>query len=488
MCVTEIWTYYECCCQYLHPLPCYDRKLQSPDQTRNQSVNWSPTSGSSSSSLSSIVSRSTCSEAKDSISRSSPHLDTSGSGNETDDAYNHRLHLVRTCSLRRTVQKTFLEPICDDCLLLEIGLAAGAGSIPTRHGDNEPDDGTFDGAEWLLESSVDIIVEPPTDEKDVFHRRPKPRAVGSSSEEESEAETPRRGRRRRRAMDISRESLSISEGSPLKRRTSFQRLKQTGRHLRRARKQHDLKSSSNARPGMSQLSSTRPSSWIEHLKTDLGHRVRKKRHDIPETEAAQRTESSCDTSSSATKEDRILSLPSIPATASSAYSTASVNPEESATLPLDQIISSSEFDSSFLSDCHSSQTNTHGLHPTAEPAARNSTSTERSVAKSFHTASSTVVPPCPSPAAVMVRGRLGISLHPLSCPLLANAFRKASLLLPTENKGNEDDCRHSGGSSSSNEEEASTSEDIKKPFPNDTFFVAHQEDPPVTSAQPAGAS
>jgi hypothetical protein len=409
----------------------------------------------SSSSLSSLLREDAVAEIQRPAGMSSSEAGASSSKDETETAYNRRLDLVRTCSLRRTVQQTFLEPICDNCLLLELGLAPENGS-PNRRLKDEHDERSLNGAEWLLESSVEITVEPPADGDDIFRVDPKPRIL-SSSEDESEDETPRRGRvrgrARRRAMEITRESLSIEEDSPLKRRSSFQELIQTGQHLRRARKQHDLKSSSTTGPRPSTSPSTRPPSWIEHLKSDLGHCVRRKRPDVSRSESdpIQQTWSHIPPSTGTTEVDHILSRPSIPATASSAFSAMSGEFEASVLLPLDQIISSSEFDSSQLSDRHTSDTNPQALQPDQGGSGRLSTSSSRS-ANSFHAANFTVSLSS-RPVAPGLPGSGGnISLHPLSCPLSASKFTEKGS--PEDwMQNDDDDDGHDGDGRSNSEEE-----------------------------------
>jgi hypothetical protein len=450
MCITEIWTYHECGCHYLHPIPCHDRVLESLSKPYRRSENWELTSHVSSSSLSSLLREDAVAETQDPAGMSSSEAGTCSSEDETDTVYNHRLDLVRTCSLRRTVQKTFLEPICDDCLLLELGLAPENGS-PNRRHDDEHDGRNLDGAEWLLESSVEITVESPDEGDDIFRLNSKLRTPYSSSEDESEDETPRRGRGRRRAMEITRESLSIEKGSPLKRRSSFQELIQTDQHLRRARKQHDLKSSLTTGPRPSTSSSTRPPSWIEHLKSDLGHRVRRKRPDVSRSESdpTQQTWSPIPPSTSTAEDDRILSIPSIPTTASSTFSATSGEFEASILLPLDQIISSSEFESSQLSDRHISDTRPQTLQADRRESARLSTSSSRST-NSFHAPNFTVSP-SPSPVAPSLAGSSGvISLHPLSCPLTASTYTKMGAL--QDRMQNDDDGNDRDEKSNSKEE------------------------------------
>lgn len=213
--------------------------------------------------------------------------------------------------------------------------------------------------------------------------------------------------------------MTTDEDSPLGRRASFQRLKLTGQHLRRARKRHDLKNPSVSRDSFSTSSSARSSSWIGHLKSDLGQRGRRKRPEIGSgAPSNHHTESFYNASSSTTEDDYILSLPSIPATASSTFSTTSNNLQEPIVLTLDQIISSSEFDSSYLSNARPSATNpAETLRPDRGEPARPSTASSRS-AKSFHTATSRVSPSSSPLVGLEGSGTdIGISLHPLSCPL-----------------------------------------------------------------------
>ena len=168
MCVSEVWTYHECGCQYLDPTPCYDRVVQSPNPSHKPYESWALISRPSSSSTSSVCGKDAVAEADEPISISPAQQNASRPEDATDAAYNHRLRLVRACSIRQTVQKTFLEPIYDDYVLLELGLVPETVSHPRRSGDTERDERNLDGAEWLLESSVEITIEPPADDDDVF--------------------------------------------------------------------------------------------------------------------------------------------------------------------------------------------------------------------------------------------------------------------------------------------------------------------------------
>ncbi len=421
MCITEIWTYHECGCQYLDPIPCYDRVLLSPKISCKAFEEETSTSYLSLSSTPSVLEQDAGSEANEPIEIPLLQQKTSGSLDNTAAAYNHRLHLVRTCSIRQTVQKTFLKPVCDDCVLLELGLVPEPSVRQHRCDNNSHDEREIDGTEWLLESSVEITVEPPVEDSNVLTVRSKAGSVSSSSEDGGDSETPRRGRARRSAMEISRESVAIDGGSSLKSRTSFRGLKQTGQHLGRGRKQHDLQSFSAAavsRP--SKPPSTTPSSWIEHLRSDLGQRARRKRPDVgPDSPATHQNESSYDACSSASEDDRILSLPSMPATPSSAFSTTSAIGEESVVAPLNQLISSSEFDSSQFSSTHPPDSRLGILHPNQGESAMAYRSSSKSI-ESLHMANSTALP---SSSAVAESGLAGndmaISRHPLSCPLRA---------------------------------------------------------------------
>jgi hypothetical protein len=442
MCVSEVWTYHECDCQYLDPIPCHDRVLLSPKKSHQPSENWALDSYPASSSISSVCGKDAVAEADEPIGTSLAQQNALRCESVADAAYDHRLHLVRTCSIRQTVQKTFLEPICDDCLLLELGLAPETGSRQHESDGTESDERNLDGAEWLLESSVEITVEPPVDDGDVYQACSKLGTSYPLPETGSEEETPRRGRGRRIAMEITRESLVVNEDSSIGNPHSFQKVKQTGQHLRRARKRHDLKNPTISRASRSTSSSARSSSWIGHLKSDLGQRVRRKRPDIgPTTPSNRYAESFYDASSSAAEDDRILSLPSIPATASSTFSAPSSNPQERILLTLDQTISSSEFNSSYLSDTRPSTTNpTETLHPGRGERVRPSTSSSRS-AKSFHTTTWTTSPSSSPVAGLTGSGAdMGISLHPLSCPLVTGTHAEDRIGRDeTRGKDGEDD-------------------------------------------------
>ena len=458
MCITQVWTYQECGCRYFYPDPCSDRVVKSPTKSYKTSGNWSSTSAASTSSLASIFSRATIAEAKDSVSTAPSRQNIFELDIETDADYKHRLQLVRTCSLRQTLQKTFLEPICDDCLLLELGLAAQPSSMARSHEHDDHDQGALHGAEWLLESSVEITVEPPAD--DFVFIQPQSDEC-SSSDEEFEDETARRGRGRRRALEISRDSLLKGKTALSKSCSSFPRFNQVSQHLRRARKQQDLKSPSASGNSLSESSSTKSSTtssgWIEHLESDLRQRGRKRQLDIVSEISSSSPDSlpiepSSITMNESEEEDRILCLPSIPATASPTSSSTSTTTEDPTILPLDQIISSSEFESSELIESSVlnnqrtyAQSAQQILHPRrdAEEVERKSTSSSYSV-ESFQTATG-LSARAPSPTKsgwTDVEGDVGIALHPLSCPMRVGTLREG-------NREQEDDREDKDGTAKS---------------------------------------
>jgi hypothetical protein len=439
MCITEIWKYGECGCQYMYPTPCYDRVVESPVKTHKATVKSGSISYSSASSILSFERSDAVTEDSVSICTSSGHLSHSRSENEEDDDYNRHLHFARTCSLHRTIHRTFLEPICDDCLLLELGLVPESDSDHRRSNGSEYDERTLDGAEWLLESSVEIVVEPSADNDNDFQEQSQAGILNPSSEDEWEYEMHRRGRDSRRAMEISRDSLSMTQTSSPTKSSRRQRIKQTAQSLRRVRKRRSLKHWSSSESSRSVTSSQSPLSWIEHLKADLGHRVLKRKSNFWHApDSNQQTESSNDESAaSATEDDHMLSLPSIPATASSDFSASFAGGEHSLLVPLDQFITSSEFDASLLVRDPSSDVSPESMppHPTEPDRDRPATSSSSSL-NSFHTATSSILPSSSLNASLAAESGLGLSLHPLSCPLSLKASQQYHI---TGDKGQEID-------------------------------------------------
>jgi len=131
MCITEIWTYRECGCHYHRLVPCHP--------------SFNP---------SSTTPRRRCDRDLSNTSSSSDRSPTSTNGSPftNDDLFPA---LNRQCSTRHFVHKNFLEPICDDCLVEELGLQPELGPIL---GGRDLKEG-LNGEEWILESTVEINIE-----------------------------------------------------------------------------------------------------------------------------------------------------------------------------------------------------------------------------------------------------------------------------------------------------------------------------------------
>ena len=182
MCTTEIWTYPECGCHYHHPIPCHPVFASSPPKSPSRSILAAIPDTPPDSPASPITIA--ASQLSLEVLRHYPSL---------------RLYQAdRQCSVQHTVHRQFLEPICDDCLLEELGLQPELGPIL-----NGVDcQGRLRGESWLLESNVEIKIE----EED--------EGIEDIDGDEADDESEPRGRTRRRGMDISRESFRISSRLP----------------------------------------------------------------------------------------------------------------------------------------------------------------------------------------------------------------------------------------------------------------------------------
>ena len=176
MCRFEIWDYRECGCQYHHHVPCslnFDSELEQAIPFRRTSLKY----------YSRPSSASVIFEAQSLTSS-----DESSSG------------LQRQCSIRETKHKTFLEPICDDCLLTELGLGKELG--PILGGRDHV--AALDGQDWLLESNVEIQIEE-EDSNNPLIGVDETTDYGIDADDECE----RRGRPlRRKALELDRPSLT----------------------------------------------------------------------------------------------------------------------------------------------------------------------------------------------------------------------------------------------------------------------------------------
>lgn len=181
MCITQVWKYRECGCHYHHHVPCH------PSFTANSTIPRRLKAGTHLSTASSLSDLSSTS--------------TDGSTSTSNDSLQGPSH---QCSMRRIVHKSFLEPICDDCLLEELGLQPELGPLL---GGRDLQEGLH-GEEWLLESSVEIKIEEDDNSKDL--------GAGSGEDDDEEMAYAddegevhwRSGRRR--GLDISRDALRIS--------------------------------------------------------------------------------------------------------------------------------------------------------------------------------------------------------------------------------------------------------------------------------------
>src|SRR3954453_1664732 len=164
MCITQIWTYRECGCHYHRLMPCHPSFNTSSTTLRRRRVdhhlsNTSPSSGRSATST----------------NRS---LFSSGDLFPT---------LNRQCSIRHFVHKNFLEPICDECLIQELGLQPEMG--PTLSGRDLKEG--LNGEEWILENTVEINIE--EDDNDRIT------SIGHTEDEDAAAETDDEGEFRGRS-------------------------------------------------------------------------------------------------------------------------------------------------------------------------------------------------------------------------------------------------------------------------------------------------
>ena len=198
MCLIEVWTFSECRCRFDRHIPCHPSfsRPSSPARAQHGQIKPLPTTPPP--------------------SRSANDGDYAWSSYAECDGYGG----VRQCSVRHIEHRTFREPICDDCLLEELGLNKSAVPIV------ESIENGLDGEEWLLESNVEIQIDQAsaTDHEtlvsplDLVDDMPTPR-VGTGFEslgdgdadDEGELDDDFRGRiNRRSAIDINRDHLSLA--------------------------------------------------------------------------------------------------------------------------------------------------------------------------------------------------------------------------------------------------------------------------------------
>ena len=146
MCVTEIWTYQDCGCQYQLYCPCpilpsTDSNLHELEAGPNsashrpenqQPSEWPKTRSPSASKDSSPSKRSRCSlQYGDWLSKKEGQHDQSAGS-----ILEQRMPSSRPCSMHVTVGKQFLEPICDNCVVAEargsIHISSYSTCLPSR--------------------------------------------------------------------------------------------------------------------------------------------------------------------------------------------------------------------------------------------------------------------------------------------------------------------------------------------------------------------
>ena len=210
MCTHEIWTYPECRCTIDHHVPCVeveDQSSTSSPSVLSRCINDVPSPASDlDTSLRSHTTRSAANGIVDiqhpmgtspvNFPPSSSPTPPDSSPNSEDDSYSEEYYHAylhnqaprkaktlraeissqRQCSINHTTHKAFLEPICDDCLLDELGIKAryGSGVLPSINGV----DGQYD-----CEGSEDLNH---SDE----------RGYGEEMEKEANGENEKRGRGR----------------------------------------------------------------------------------------------------------------------------------------------------------------------------------------------------------------------------------------------------------------------------------------------------
>ena len=237
MCLIQVWTFSECGCRFDHHVPCHPSfsKPTSPTKARHGQIQPLPATP--------------------------PPSRSVDDGNYARSSYAewHSQDSSRQCSIHHIEHRVFREPICDDCLLEELGLNKGDKI-------QESIENGIDGAEWLLESKVEIQIDQDgvTDHQngvypeDLADDMPTPRVVtgfdslgDGDADDEGGFEDGFRGRSNRRsAIDINRAQLGMAscwsnwdmKPANERRHGEFCGRKRTARSLVRRVKDTELKS------------------------------------------------------------------------------------------------------------------------------------------------------------------------------------------------------------------------------------------------------
>lgn len=261
MCTHEIWTYRECGCRYDHHIKCFESLDSTSDDVRTQPSQQPEKHASN--------------HARTNSSPSHLPPSPSPTDSENERHLQKRLHLSdRSCSISRTVHKTFLEPICHECLLAEltgskshqenvefenstkclldsqehliwdsdVKIEVGDTALLSSQSAKDVVDHSEEGG--IMDSNVEIRVSNGSRPKSFIfprlHRRDN-RSIdqsfhfaGDADSESSEPSSTARGRPRSRskqlrrmAMDVSREDLRlrISSRLPMFQRQGLQQFK-----------------------------------------------------------------------------------------------------------------------------------------------------------------------------------------------------------------------------------------------------------------------
>jgi len=232
MCLTEVWTYSECGCRFDNRVPCHSSFDQnpstpSPSMKRNPALDWF--------------------EYQSSLIHFPPPPSSTDSepGFEIDVplAFNHSAYLG-ACSIYHTVHKQFLEPVCDDCILEELGLDESGhttrnniaemagdkglvwdsnvdieiGNVVGKNSTKEEDDRRIYDSNVEIQIEEDTVIAANTETDSI---PPSSVRISTNDDADDEGSLFIRGRPRSRTkeirkhgMDISRDSLRVPSRYP----------------------------------------------------------------------------------------------------------------------------------------------------------------------------------------------------------------------------------------------------------------------------------
>jgi hypothetical protein len=190
MCITQIWTYRECGCHYHRLMPCHPSFSTSSAPPLRRRV--------------------------DHLSNKSPSSDRSSASTDGSLFNGGDLFpaLSRQCSDHHVMHKNFLEPICDDCLVEELGLQPEHRPILGGTDFKE----SLNGEEWILESTVEIKIEEEDGDRITSRGPTEDEDVAAEADDEGGF----RGRSGHRSgIDTKRDTARISSNLPVKDQGEF---------------------------------------------------------------------------------------------------------------------------------------------------------------------------------------------------------------------------------------------------------------------------